>query len=156
MKRLLILCVLCVLCGCNPSASRVTKLETELAALRTELRTNVADLVERNASRKEDFTNLLGMFKAELVIVKDHDAAIDNLKLAVLAMTDVVTNVAMRQITRPAPASRYVAAPVSSGGIPANVMAGIRAKAEREWPGDYNMQVFVIKQETEAYQKLHP
>ena len=40
--------------------------------------------------------------------------------------------------------------------MPAEVTAQIRAAAEREWPNDYDMQVFEIKNQTEAWQKLHP
>ena len=38
--------------------------------------------------------------------------------------------------------------------VPSHVRSQIRAKAQAEWPDDYNMQAFTIKQQVEAYKKL--
>lgn len=51
--------------------------------------------------------------------------------------------------------------PPAAGGqlkesIPASVYNAIAAKAARDWPNNFTMQAFTIKQEVEAYRKLHP
>ena len=43
-----------------------------------------------------------------------------------------------------------------SSQMPADVAAAIRADAERRYPTDFDMQLFVIKKQTEAWHKLHP
>ena len=47
------------------------------------------------------------------------------------------------------------AANVAPGELPADVAAAIRADAERMYPTDYNMQLFHIKDQTEAWHKLN-
>lgn len=41
-------------------------------------------------------------------------------------------------------------------GVPLAVYNQIAADAERDWPGNYEMQEFRIKNQIEAYKKLHP
>jgi TPR repeat protein len=41
-------------------------------------------------------------------------------------------------------------------GVPLTIYNAIAADAAKEWPGDYDMQVYVIKTQIEAYKKLHP
>ena len=41
-------------------------------------------------------------------------------------------------------------------GVPLAIYNAITAAAAKEWPGDYQMQAFVIKTQLEAYRKLHP
>lgn len=51
----------------------------------------------------------------------------------------------------------YVRAKIGTAGksksseIPDDVLSRIKAKAAKEWPGDFHMQGFVIKQQKEAY-----
>lgn len=47
-------------------------------------------------------------------------------------------------------------APSMTSGVPTSVYNEIVAKAAKEYPDSYSMQVNVIKWEIEAYQKLHP
>ncbi len=48
----------------------------------------------------------------------------------------------------PAPALRY--------GIPADVFQAISEKAAKDFPNDYDEQVFIIDEQITAYKKLHP
>ena len=50
----------------------------------------------------------------------------------------------------PAPAPK----PKAVGGIPAEVREKIRAKAEAEWPDDYQMQRYEIRNQVKAYLDL--
>ena len=50
--------------------------------------------------------------------------------------------------SRPAPALRY--------GIPADVFQAISEKAAKDFPNDYDEQVFIINEQITAYKKLHP
>jgi hypothetical protein len=40
-------------------------------------------------------------------------------------------------------------------GVPADVYQVIKAKAEREWPNDFEMQKYIIDKQMEAYRQLH-
>jgi TPR repeat protein len=40
-------------------------------------------------------------------------------------------------------------------GVPLTIYNSIAAEAAKEWPSDYQMQVYVIKTQLEAYKKLH-
>jgi hypothetical protein len=57
---------------------------------------------------------------------------------------------AVRQAYMPAQTS-----PPAPGQMPADVAAKIRATAAEEFPNNYDMQVFAIKHETDAWYKLH-
>ena len=48
------------------------------------------------------------------------------------------------------------AAVATVAGVPAAVLAQIRADAERQHPGDYSTQLYVIKRQLAAYRELHP
>jgi outer membrane murein-binding lipoprotein Lpp len=59
---------------------------------------------------------------------------------------------------RPQPAQQFTPPPAQTyiQGVPTEIYTAIRAGAESKWPGNYEMQVFSIKEQTEAYLKLHP
>lgn len=63
-------------------------------------------------------------------------------------------------VQSPPPRQQYYYRPatVATGPrqIPPSVLAQIRADAEREWPGNFDMQEFRIKQQTEAWHRLNP
>lgn len=44
----------------------------------------------------------------------------------------------------------------NSSNVPDDVMAQIRADAEKQFPNDYDEQVYIINQQIEAWQKLNP
>ena len=39
--------------------------------------------------------------------------------------------------------------------MPANVLAGIKAEAEKDYPNDYRMQKFIIDQQIKGYEDTH-
>ncbi|GEM_PF-2239724 len=41
-------------------------------------------------------------------------------------------------------------------GIPLDQFRGIKSKAQRDWPDNFNMQEYQIKQEVAAYKKVNP
>jgi hypothetical protein len=46
--------------------------------------------------------------------------------------------------------------PPQSPQMPAEVAAQIRESATSQWPGNYEMQAFEIKKQSEAWWQLHP
>ena len=56
----------------------------------------------------------------------------------------------------PFPSRTVSATPKNGRDIPSGVMDKIRAKASKDWPDDYQMQVFVINEESDAWRKLNP
>jgi hypothetical protein len=57
----------------------------------------------------------------------------------------------------PAPVHGQVAGKLQMrDGVPVGVYGQIAADAAKEWPGNYQMQAFVIKRQSEAYRKLNP
>lgn len=43
-----------------------------------------------------------------------------------------------------------------SNGVPSSVYSQIATLAARHWPGNYDMQEYVVRQQIEAYRKLNP
>jgi TPR repeat protein len=58
--------------------------------------------------------------------------------------------------------TRVSSAPTVNGtaamkeGVPLSIYNAIATAAAKEWPGDYEMQAYVIKNQIEAFKKLHP
>lgn len=54
------------------------------------------------------------------------------------------------------PSMRYqgTAATQPTGSTPQQILNGIRAKAQQEWPGDYEMQEYTIKNQSKSYHRL--
>jgi hypothetical protein len=64
------------------------------------------------------------------------------------------TNRFARQTPQAPP--RYVPAAQTKDGVPMDIYNAITADAVKHWPGDYEMQAYQIKTQTDAYRKLHP
>lgn len=153
------------LVGCGKSVPNAARYEARITALES----NVTELYQRNENRKADFTNVFAIQEAMAIassnqlnfnmemIAQDTNQQVQ-LDLQLLMIENL-----QKQITNRAPvAYRPPAvnrAPQYNPGptvMPANVAATIRAEAERRYPTDYDMQNFVIKQQTEAWHKLNP
>ena len=65
----------------------------------------------------------------------------------------IASTVTYRAVTEPLEAA-YPVESTAPNGLPANVMRRIKAKAEKDWPDDYSMQVFRIEKEVNAYMEL--
>lgn len=159
MKTIFALCALCVLCGCNRPDPRIAKLEARIAGLENEVRTNVTDLLERNQFRKDAISNIIEIVKDMNSELSDHQVVLNELKtdgLPILyQLRDSLTNQPKRaNYYAPTPAAKPT--PAMKSGIPLDIYNAIAADARRRYPVDFDMQVFIINQQVEAYKKLHP
>ncbi len=169
-RPLLLLAVAsCLVTGCAPKRDpkpeqlepRVQKLEQQLEELQQRVAMLDSNLVaalrifnkaveqaQVLSSRQE--TNIAMMQK----IVKQ--AAIDTQHLP--GAFDSPTFAAPNVQTRASSPSRGVVAasdPRLSNGLPLSVYDGIRARAQKEWPRNRSMQVYIVQQDIAAYKKLH-
>lgn len=148
---------LTALCGCNQEPdSRIVKYEQRITALES----NITELYQRNENRRQAqieansiVSNLLATLKdycqsnsvielEQTFIMLQTQQQLDGLQSAVSNYFS--TKGARLSATRPAP-----------GVMPANVAAQIRSSAAQKWPGDYDMQSYEIKKQTEAWYQLN-
>jgi hypothetical protein len=128
------------------------------------LETRLTDLESRYDGLNSRFTNLLDIVKQENA---ENIEASSKLEAAMkeqnehwnslLRLFAGLTNTTARQVTasRYAPVQPQVSSYATKDGVPIAVYNQITAEAARRYPTDYDMQVFVIKEQTEAYRKLH-
>jgi len=163
MKTLVIIigaAMLAVGCSHKPDArdAKIAKLESR-----------VSELEVRCDGLKDSFTNLLSvcqkmnaedsesMVKIAALVQKDQDDMEAKWE-ALIPMLAALTNPLPRQATAPRPyypAQPQPSAYATKDGVPIAVYNQIAAEAARRYPTDYDMQVFVIKEQVEAYLKLH-
>lgn len=163
MKPLLYIFVAaCLLVGC-------TKPDAKLEARVKKLEQSVVDLVElEKKSGLEQIEFLNKMHTNELASSADFKAfrkANEDYLKVILAQVENHGHIlddhatAIEALKQQRPTSTAAAARVSiatKSGVPVAVYNQIAAEAARRYPTDYDMQVFVIKQQIEAYLKLHP
>lgn len=152
-KTILVITTAALLCGCGkPTATpqsdpRLELIEVRLAALET----NITELYLRNDNRKAMESNILSVQGDMLETMEKYSdgikrigVAMTNASVALDSLQLVLTNLSQpRPATQPAQMSAAVA-------------SGIRAYAAQRWPNDYDMQLYEIKQQVEAWRKLHP
>ena len=119
----------CVLCGC-----RTSQLGTSVPAVPA-----VADNTDAVPSVQTDFLSLSNQVHQQQFEISDMELRLANLEK--LAASNTSTSEGEQS--------------QSSVQMPASVAAQIRADAEAQFPNDYEEQVFIIKQQTEAWYKLH-
>jgi hypothetical protein len=148
-----------LVCGCKQEPDpRVAKLEGRVA----ETEAGYRDLYERHTNlcaivRAIDETNragLEGLVSLELTQQENWKEIREGLKRLQSSRSNLnTTGVAANYAQSP---SRQAAKPPMREGVPLAVYNQIAADAVRKWGGDYEMQDFEIKNQTEAYRKLHP
>jgi lysophospholipase L1-like esterase len=113
--------------------------------------TNLLSIVQRaNTENTETLSQVAAL------VQKDQDDMEAKWK-ALLPMLAAMTNPPPRQVAAPryVPAQPQVSSYATKDGVPIGVYNQIAAEAARRYPTDYDMQVFLIKEQTEAYRKLH-
>jgi hypothetical protein len=160
MKNIIIpLAAIGLLAGCGKQQPdpRIAEMQGKI----TMLESNVTELYQRNENRRSTeilstqalamvYTNLTDIAASNLV--NSLYLSVDEARLTVLE--NQYSNLCVTINARAGVKTMPVFAP-SVNGIPSDVMAGIRAEAEKEWPTDYHMQNFVVKQQSEDWLKLH-
>jgi hypothetical protein len=119
----------------------------------------------RHERLHEDYTNLLSIVKQ---INTDNSDFTSSMTTALqkdrddwnslLTLISTLTNSPPKQAAAARsyyPVQQQPSAYATKDGVPITVYNQIAADAAREWPNDYDMQAFRIKQQIEAYRKLH-
>jgi len=150
-------------CGHKPDTrdAKITKLEARLSELEAHQQglsdsfTNLLGIVERmNTESKKAMTELMALELTQ----RDNWEAMQPFIEALQALT----NPPPKQVAAPRTVvaqPQTVARPnygATKDGVPIAIYNQIAADAAKEWPGDYRMQAYTIKNQTEAYRKLHP
>jgi hypothetical protein len=159
MKTLLcIFAAAALLCGCSKPAAdpRIAQLETRITALESNISALQSQNEKQNALATNLFclhTRLLALVQSNLVVMQDQEFELGLHETVIKSLSGLVTNLMDRlAVKNPQPYTR-TAQPLQ---IPADVVNGIRADAEREWPTNYDMQIYEIQKQIEAWHKLHP
>ena len=157
-----------LLCGCNKQDSKIAQLETRIVALENqnaELKTSCDSLASQATNCAKSIDLIFTLVTNSVVTPFDPNAPLDvntglvnplyHLDERVDSLSVTLSNL-ISSLNAAHPA--LIRVPVSATRptqMPADVAAQIRAEAERRYPTDYDMQIFVIKQQTEAWQKLN-
>jgi septal ring factor EnvC (AmiA/AmiB activator) len=149
----LLLCAF-AFCSCSKPDPRITQQQTQITHLnqRLDLLSDQLDAaLKANATTLASVTNLEGWVKINSdMLVQDNQEIADLEAAAAQWRTNhPSTRAPARLLPRIDPETGQTI-------MPADVAAQIRADAERRYPTDYEMQAFVIKEQTEAWHKLNP
>ena len=131
-------------CGCRKPAApapEAARLETRLSLIES----NVTELYSRNENRIMNISNLWNAQESILSLMKSNNDDLQTLEFVV----------EQRGAAAAIPARSAVPVPTASQP-PAWVLQQIRSKAAQEWPGDYTMQAWEIKNQVESWHKLNP
>ena len=153
---IIVAAIFAVGCSHKPDArdAKIAKLESRVSDIeaRCELLsssfTNLLSIVQRaNAQDAEDYAKL------ETLVKSDND----NWN-SLIQVFSALTNAPPKQVAAPRP--YYPAQPQPSAyatrdGVPIGIYNQIAANAAAKWPSDYDMQAYEIKNQVEAYRKIH-
>jgi hypothetical protein len=165
MKNLLcILAAVMLLCGCNQNDARIRKLEQRVDVLQQSQSNSLAS-VETALSKmlrivSDDQSNWQAMLP---LLEKQATPEIDpatglppqmatDLRVTALEtqFSNLIATINGRRATTPT--QNHATA---GNGMPADVAAQIRTDAEKKWPAQYDMQVYEINKQVEAWNQLH-
>lgn len=167
MKILLCLFAATLLCGCKPDP-KMAKLEAQVADLHAQielLKTDAAFLdmqisncIKLSVEVEYECTNAIAVNFNPMMI--DPSTGLPNTLgetiYRVDTLSDTVSNLIV-YINASRSSARFVSrpAPVNNGQPPSDVVVQIRASAQHLWPNDYEMQVYEINKQVEAWRKLN-
>ena len=156
-----ILAAVALLCGCSQKpdpriaetgkrlddlSARLENLASKTTLVQSNLAAAILATDERAASQLVKINPETGLPATEAEV-----NAVERLEKLELQYSNLVMTVNGK-----IPARRVPPAQNYSGGMPDAVAAQIRNAAEAKWPNQYDMQVYEIKVQAEAWQKLHP
>lgn len=174
MNKLLATCLLVVAVGCGKKTeeARIKRLEEKVATLeeRSRLFEAQGELLMTNLAGIAEIGNKWGTNLQQLWALETSRAEQDDgLRQMVTAYFDSITNAAAKpkkpskfldpsELPAKFPTYSAVSAPDTDApsGIPSSVYAEIQSSARKQWPNDYEMQVYTVKNQMTAYLKLHP
>jgi hypothetical protein len=148
-----VLVMLAVLCGCTDreaqqaTEARIGNLEARISELNVKLRA-YGDLDDKikdiTASLSQSNTNFEAM--SDLILLNVGKQA--ELRSLVLNLTASLTNSPTWK------QSKFIESTANSQMIPSGVYQQIVSKAKAKWPSDYDMQVWEIKNQSQAYMQI--
>lgn len=149
-----------LLAGCTKTADpKITQLENRFAILES----NVADLSISRTNLWRDQTNIVGILarvttqvqtNSEQLFYQNLQLEVDDIQLRFLF--PAVTNLQAafdKKSGYPVQSFQRAASP---SVMPAAVAAQIRYAAQQKWPNEYDMQVYEIKKQSDAWHQLNP
>lgn len=153
--------MLALFAGCQPDAKMEERIKS--VELRQEkLRGEVAELSELTKELSKTTRDTYGSLMAGNAEMRTNLANALNIIWDIQADMEAVraTNAILlaARAQRPVavmPAQRYQPMQLRDG-VPIGTYNEIAADATRKWPGNFEMQAYEIKLQTEAYRKLHP
>jgi hypothetical protein len=163
MKTILpLLLVMVALTGCNSKRdARVAQLEARLATLEQKLDERDGEFAALTNGYALHISNVTAQVEMNGYIM-------DRFQIAVAGLTNqmggVLEEIQKEAKKRPATVTRYIAAPIIPAaepvggtvqGIPTAVYRQIVTRARNDWPDDFGMQEFRIKEEVESYRRLN-
>jgi hypothetical protein len=148
-----------LLCGCQKSDPQIAKMEIQI----TLLESNVANLDGQANRRWMDATNekaidmqLLEMEQTNNDVYEQLNIMLVTHEVEIETLQNQMTNLSLRiPIHSVQSATKTVASP-QGNKVPEDVLAQIRADAEKQFPNDYDEQVFIINEQVTAWRKLNP
>ncbi len=142
-----------LLCGCNQKsdaqAKRIAELEAQIAGITNQ----IADLYVMSANRK---TGLIELASGMTNLVAVYGEQLKTLMLKVYALENTPSPTTSSATASAGTATKTTASIQKKNGVPVNSYNQIVADAEKKWPREYDMQVFEINNQVEAYKRLHP
>lgn len=171
VRKLFCLCLCAVCASCSDSA-RIAKLEEENRSLKNDIK-DIYELINFQTDKAsnnfnlwlddqkqyhaeiEACTNALGVAASNqialIALVQEH---IDNAKAWEATNVHHYTNYYHVPVPVPVVAQKTPPSEKMKNGLPAEIFSLIQAKAVKEWPGDFRMQAYEIKKQTDAYLSL--
>jgi len=150
-----------LICGCTPNKNAdprdaeiaqlqatVKNLESKVANLTTQTELNTSNFVTGSQGVLSCISNLTVIYEFQSVISKRLEKHIADQTIHRTNPPAATAGTSTRSATKTGPVKRNV--------LTDSVLAEIKRKAQLEWPGDYSMQAYEIKKQTEAFQRMTP
>lgn len=146
--------MLVLLCGCgakrpDPVLQRLDKLEQTITELQERNRALIMDFINQDAVRMERSTEAVTNNTTALKEL----VALEN-KLYELSLNQA-TNTNRSAVPRPVARQAVPQKVRMFDGIPEPIYVQIALDAEKKWPGDFEMQDYVTRQQVAAYKRVH-
>lgn len=146
MKTIIALLTAILLCGCSEQKPdpRIAELQTSLA----DLRQHVGELREQQDKDFAAYTNHLNQMVTLFTKAQKQMEVVQSGMQQLLAMTNSPIPVVQK-------VARAVNPNQTKNGVPITVYNQIASDAAKQWPNNYEMQEFQIKNQIESWTKLN-
>ena len=148
-----------ILTGCKPQPdARIPKLEERIVFLEDKAAKDAEHMGRLLELMQKDIVTSQSNFQASVdkfVAAGGNEGVIQNINVRVAQIewqlaSNTPARTAVRRVTAAVPT-----ATMNAYGVPQTVYNQIASDAAKEWPGDYTMQNYEIRNQTEAWLKLN-